>query len=65
MPSPSCSPDTPCPPSAKSQAFDEEHVDLDQERTGAVLYLHQQARRVSQELGVSRSACQLHRALIA
>lgn len=28
------------------QAFDEEHVDLDQERTGAVLYLHQQARRV-------------------
>ncbi|KAI7838347.1 hypothetical protein COHA_007915 [Chlorella ohadii] len=28
------------------QAFDEEHVELDQERTGAVLYLHQQARRV-------------------
>ncbi len=30
-----------------AQAFDEEHVELDQERTGAVLYLHQQARRVS------------------
>lgn len=28
------------------QAFDEDHVDLDQERTGAVLYLHQQAHRV-------------------
>lgn len=28
------------------QAFDEEHVDLDQERTGAVLYLHEKAHRV-------------------
>ena len=28
------------------QAFDEDHVDLDQERTGAVLYLHTQAHRV-------------------
>ncbi|KAL4439029.1 hypothetical protein ABPG77_006966 [Micractinium sp. CCAP 211/92] len=28
------------------QAFDEEHVALDQERSGAALYLHQQARRV-------------------
>lgn len=28
------------------QAFDEEHVDLDQERTGCVLYLHEQAHRV-------------------
>lgn len=28
------------------QAFDEAHVDLDQERTGAVLYLHEQAHRV-------------------
>lgn len=59
------SPDTPCHPPAKSQAFDEEHVDLDQERTGAVLYLHQQARRVSRILGVSCSACQLHRGFIA
>ncbi len=33
------------------QAFDEEHVALDQERSGAALYLHQQARRVS-ECGV-------------
>lgn len=28
------------------QAFDEEHLSLDQERSGAGLYLHQQARRV-------------------
>lgn len=33
------------------QAFDEEHVGLDQEKTGAVLYLHQQARRVSRGVG--------------
>lgn len=38
---------------SRSQAFDEEHVDLDQERTGAVLYLHQQARRVSRLGGCS------------
>ena len=29
------------------QVFGEEHVDLDQERTNAVLYLHEVARRVS------------------
>ena len=39
------------------QAFDEEHVDLDQERTGAVLYLHQQACRVSAALRCCCCCC--------
>lgn len=32
------------------QAFDEAHLPLDQQRSGAALYLHQQARRVSRRL---------------
>ncbi|EFN51528.1 hypothetical protein CHLNCDRAFT_33094 [Chlorella variabilis] len=31
---------------ATHQAFDEEHMELDQQRTSAMLYLHRQARRV-------------------
>lgn len=34
------------------QAFDEQHVDMDHERTGVVLYLHQQASKVG---GAARS----------
>ena len=29
-----------------AQAFDEAHVDVDRERTGTVLYLHEVAQRV-------------------
>lgn len=34
------------PPWKHTQALDEDHVELDHQRTGAVLYLHQQAHRV-------------------
>lgn len=49
---------------ATHQAFDEEHMELDQQRTSAMLYLHRQARRVSLP-AASSSAHTQERAAVA